>query len=51
MLADPLRYQDYVNQYLDVMEEEDDNAGQARGPGRKRTRSQNFFYMGTPHLP
>lgn len=42
MLCDPFKYQDYVNKFLDGIEEEEDQRTQGR-PYRKRTRSSNFI--------
>lgn len=40
MLCDPLKYQDYVNKYLDGIEDGEEQRH------RKRTRSNNFFTTG-----
>jgi hypothetical protein len=48
MLSDPLKYQDYVKEYLDGIDEEEEKTGtskQAVTKYRKRTRSSNFFSL------
>ena len=42
MLSDPFKYQDYVQKFLDGIEEEEEGRAEARG-SRKRTRSSNYF--------
>lgn len=41
MLSDPFKYQDYVNKFLDGIDEEEES--KHIGQGRKRTRSSNFL--------
>jgi len=49
MLCDPFKYQDYVNKFLDGIEEEEETKGQTRV--RKRTRSSNFIKNNPTFLP
>jgi hypothetical protein len=41
MLSDPFKYQDYVQKFLDGIEEEEE--GKAGRGQRKRTRSSNYL--------
>lgn len=44
MLCDPFKYQDYVKNYLDGIEEEEDYRTNNTAPGlRKRTRSSTYL--------
>ena len=46
MLCDPFKYQDYVKQFLDGIDEEEDqyvNSQPNRASFRKRTKSSNFL--------
>lgn len=46
MLCDPIKYQDYVNKYLDGIEEEEESktgGNMHNRAARKRTRSSNFI--------
>lgn len=45
MLCDPFKYQDYVNQYLDGIEEDQED-GKPPNMRRKRTRSSTYFKQG-----
>jgi hypothetical protein len=46
MLSDPFKYQDYVNQFLDGIDEEEES--KVSKNARKRTRSSNFLMNTLP---
>ena len=48
MLCEPFKYQDYVNKFLDGIDEEEESKTQGRAL-RKRTRSSNFLTGQTLH--
>ena len=49
MLCDPFKYQDYVNRFLDGIDEvEDHSVAPQRPTYRKRTRSNNYFASTLP---
>lgn len=49
MLCDPIKYLEFVNKYLDGIDEEEDTKGQIRV--RKRTRSSTFMKSNPTYLP
>ena len=48
MLCDPFKYQDYVNKFLDGIEEEEDYKTNGGMPMRKRTRSSTYLSRPNP---